>query len=243
MRLGEAKTPDGMRLYAIGDVHGCDGMLADMHARIEADLADRPAADFRVIHIGDYGDRGPNSAAVIAKLAAMTAAEPRILAIRGNHDQMLLDFLADPEGGAPMLLMNGGKETLRSYGVNLRARNYAELGGEFAAKLPEADRAFLTDLPYTHTFGDYLFVHAGVRPGVPLAYQQTEDLIWIRDEFLASKEDYGLVVIHGHTPANPAEVKRNRINIDTGAVYGGPMTCVVLEGTDYRFLEVEPGVR
>ena len=243
MRLGEATTPDGLRLYAIGDIHGCIGMLAEMHDKIAADLAARPPADHRIIHIGDYGDRGPDSAGVVARLAALTATDPRVLALRGNHDQMLIDFLADPDASAPMLLGNGGKETLRSYGVKTRGQNYASLAAQLAEKLPAADRAFLTGLRLTARFGDYLFVHAGIRPGVPLAAQAAADLIWIREPFLFDPRDHGVVVVHGHTPANPAEVMPNRINVDTGAVYGGPMTCAVLEGTDTRFLEVAPGVR
>lgn len=175
-------------------------------------------------------------AAVIGRLAGLTARDPRVLCLRGNHDQMLLDFLADPDKRAPVLLSNGGKETLRSYGVNTRRQNYASLAAQLAAKMPPADLAFLTALPLTLRFGDYLFVHAGIRPGVPLAEQDPHDLIWIREEFLHSRADHGFVVIHGHTPANPVEVMPNRIDIDTGAAYGGPLTCVVLEGTEVRFL-------
>ena len=132
MRLGEAQTPDGMRIYAIGDIHGCDTMLADMHQRIAADLAARPVGDHRIIHIGDYIDRGPDSAAVIRRLAAMIFADPRVICLRGNHDQMLLDFLADPEAGGSMFLGNGGKQTLRSFGVSLRSQNYAGLARRLA---------------------------------------------------------------------------------------------------------------
>ena len=236
MFLGEAKTPDGMRLYVIGDVHGCDALLAAMHEGVAADLAAHPCPDHRIIHVGDYADRGPESAAVIGRLAALAAADTRVICLRGNHDQMLLDFLADPEAGAPLLLMNGGKETLRSYGVNLRGQNYSGLGSQLAEKMPPADRAFLKALPLSLQFGDFLFVHAGIRPGVPLGEQDSQDLIWIRDEFLLDPRDHGFVVIHGHTPANPAEVRSNRINVDTGAVYGGVLTSVVLERTAYRFL-------
>jgi len=236
MLLGQAKTPEGMRLYAIGDVHGCDALLAAMHERIAADLAASPPPDHRIVHVGDYADRGPDSAAAIARLAALTAADPHVLCLRGNHDQMLLDFLADPEGAASMLLRNGGKETLRSYGVTARSQNYAGIGTQLAALMPVVDRAFLAALPLSVQFGDYLFVHAGIRPGIPLAEQDPQDLLWIREEFLLDPRDYGFVVIHGHTPATPVEVRSNRINVDTGAVYSGVLTCVVLEGTRHRFL-------
>jgi serine/threonine protein phosphatase 1 len=236
MRVGDARTPDGMRIYAIGDVHGCDAMLAEVHAKIAADLAARPASDHRIVHIGDYADRGPDSAGVIGRLAAMTANDRRVICLRGNHDQMLIDFLTDPEAGAPILLGNGGKETLRSYGVALRSANYATLGRQLRELMPEAHRAFLEALPLATQFGDYLFAHAGIRPGVPLGAQDPVDLIWIRDEFLFDGRDHGVVVVHGHTPATEPEVRSNRINIDTGAVYGGPLTCLVLEGSEQRFL-------
>ncbi len=114
--------------------------------------------------------------------------------------------------------------------------DYRRLSEQLAQALPAAHRAFLESLPLTARFGDYLFVHAGIRPGVPLEDQDPEDLIWIREDFLWDGSDHGFVVVHGHTPANPPEVMPNRINIDTGAVYGGPLTCLALEGTDYRFL-------
>ncbi len=241
MWLGEARTPEGMRLYAIGDVHGCDDMLAAAHDQIAADLGARPIADHRIVHIGDYIDRGPASAAVIERLARLTEADPRVSCLRGNHDAMMLDFLADPVGGGPLWLMNGGDATLRSYGVDGRARHdakryLAELGKQLAAALPARHRAFLEGLQLTARFGDFFFCHAGIRPGVPLDAQSHEDLIWIREAFLWDGRDFGVVVVHGHTPAPQPEVRPNRINVDTGAVYGGPLTVLALEGTDYRFV-------
>lgn len=236
MRLGEAQAPEGMRLYAIGDVHGCDAKLADVHDRIASDLAERPVADRRIIHVGDYVDRGPDSAGVIRRLQGMIVADPRIICLRGNHDQMLLDFLADPEAGASMFLGNGGKQTLRSFGVNLRSQNYAGLARQLAEAMSPAERSFTEHLRLTVRFGDYLFVHAGIRPGVPLERQDDHDLIWIREEFLTDTSDHGFVVVHGHTAADEPEVRDNRINVDTGAVFGGPLTCVVLEGNEVRFL-------
>lgn len=238
MLIGEASTPAGLRLYAIGDMHGCDAKLAAVHEAIRADLAARTSPDHRIIHIGDYADRGPDSAGVIGRLARMTASDPRVICLRGNHDQLLLDFLAGPEEHAPMLLRNGGKETLRSYGVQLRSRTYGQLGQELAEKMPAADRAFLNALPTSVQFGDYFFCHAGIRPGVPLSEQDAYDLLWIRDEFLLDGRDHGVVVIHGHTvtATQKPEVLLNRIDIDTGAVFDGPLTCLVLEGTAHRFL-------
>ena len=237
MLTGEARTPEGMRLYAIGDIHGCDVKLAAVHAAIAADLAERPTSDHRFIHIGDYGDRGPDSAGVTARLIGM-AGDPRVINLRGNHDQKWLDFLADPAGAAPTFLSFGGKATLRSYGVGNRARNYEGLAAIMIEKMPASHRAFLEGLRLSARFGDYFFAHAGIRPGVPLEAQTAEDLMWIREEFLLDRRDHGVVVVHGHTVTarQTPEVHPNRIAIDTGAVFDGPLTCVVLGGRDVRFL-------
>jgi serine/threonine protein phosphatase 1 len=241
MRLGQARTPEGVRLYAIGDVHGCDDLLAAAHAKIASDLESRPAADYRIIHVGDYGDRGPETEAVIERLAVLTAAEPRIVCLRGNHDELLLGFLSDPIETGPTFLANGGDATLASYGVKVGllaqlVGDHAKLAVRLAERMPASHRAFLQALPLTARFGDYLFCHAGIRPGIPLERQSPHDLTWIRDEFLLSGVDHGFVVVHGHTPASEPEVLPNRINIDTGAVFTGRLTCLVLEGLDYAFL-------
>lgn len=240
MRLGEAHTPEGMRLYAVGDVHGCDAMLAEMHEQIAGDLAAHPVGDCRIVHVGDYTDRGADSAGVIERLSRMTAADARVICLKGNHDALFAGFLSEPEDYGRIWLDNGGDATLRSYGVtpsrSLFGFDYRRLSRQLAETLPAAHRAFLEGLPLTARFGDYLFVHAGIRPGVPLDQQDPEDLIWIREDFLWDGSDHGFVVVHGHTPVTAPEVQSNRIGIDTGAVYGGTLTCLVLEGTAYRFL-------
>jgi Calcineurin-like phosphoesterase len=241
MRLGDARTPDDLRVYAVGDVHGCDDLLARVHGKIDADLAARPIADHRVIHLGDYIDRGPDSAKVVERLSRLQSADERIICLRGNHEEMLLDFLGDPIGGVGNFLSNKGDATLSSYGVPLGGglsspRDVINLVHEFAMHIPVEHRKFLSRLPVSVRFGDFLFCHAGIRPGVALEAQDPLDLIWIRDGFLDSDEDFGVVVVHGHTPAEKPEIKPNRINIDTGAVLGGPLTCLVLEGKDWRFL-------
>lgn len=241
MWLGEAKTPEGMRLYAIGDVHGCDAMLAAVHERIGADLAARPTPDHRIIHVGDYVDRGPDSAAVIARLAGMMDADRRVLCLRGNHDQLMLDFIADATGAGPTWLSNGGGKTLTDYGVEVKQRYRSRdellpLAEALSEQLPARHLAFLEGLDYSVRLGDFGFCHAGIRPGVPFDFQDTEDLMWIRDDFLFDGRDHGMVVVHGHTPAAEPEVRPNRINVDTGAVYGGVLTALALEGTGYRFL-------
>jgi serine/threonine protein phosphatase 1 len=241
MRLGEARTPEGVRLYAIGDVHGCDGLLAAAHERIARDLGERPAPDYRVVHVGDYGDRGPDTAAVIERLAGLAANDERVLCLRGNHDELLLGFLTDTASVGPTFLANGGDTTLASYGVGLswRATLAGDLAGvaeRLAGAMPAHHRAFLEGLRLSVRLGDYFFCHAGIRPGIALERQSPHDLTWIRDEFLSSRADHGVVVVHGHTPAERPEVLPNRINIDTGAVFTGRLTCLVLEGTAHRFL-------
>ena len=237
MYLGAASTPQDMRLYAIGDVHGCDDLLAEAHAHIAADLAARPVADYRIIHIGDYVDRGPHSAAVIERLIRLGAGDARVVCLRGNHDQFMRDFSNDPLGVGPSWLANGGDRTLADYGVTAEPRDgLAMLATAFAARLPASHRAFLGSLDLAVTFGDFFFCHAGIRPGVPLDRQDPEDLIWIRDPFLSDGRDHGAVVVHGHTPTPEPEVRRNRINVDTGAVFTGRLTALALEGTENRFL-------
>lgn len=243
MRLGEARVPAGLRIYAIGDVHGCDRLLAKMHEEIAADLAARAPESYRIIHLGDYVDRGPETAAVIERLSRLIKSDDRVLCLRGNHEEMLLDFLwASPESGYNFLA-NGGPATLASYGIAVGQRRRVRLPGgdlanQFAAKLPTSHRAFLENLPYFTGIGDYFFCHAGIRPGVALDRQDAFDLTWIREGFLDSSADFGAVVVHGHTPTPRPEVRPNRINIDTGAVLGGPLTCVVLEGDEHRFIQV-----
>jgi serine/threonine protein phosphatase 1 len=242
MLLGEAQTPAGMRLYAIGDVHGCDDLLAAVHRKIAADLAARPVGDHRIIHLGDYVDRGPNSAAVVERLVELTARDERVLCLRGNHEAMLLDFLEDPFEGGQAFLGNSGDKTLASYGVPIEAgglssmRDIIGLLYTTLQVLPVEHRQFIARLPYSFRFGDFFFCHAGVRPGVPLDEQSEHDLLWIREPFHSSNVDFGAVVVHGHTPVKAPEICPNRIDIDTGAVLGGPLTCLALEGAEYRFL-------
>lgn len=240
MWLGQAKAPDGLRLYAIGDVHGCDGLLAGAHGLIAADLAANPAADHRIVHVGDYVDRGPDSAAVIERLARLRARDPRIVCLSGNHDALMTGFLDDPTGVGPTWLANGGGRTLADYGVAagpfVSARELREIAAELSTNLPAGHRQFLESLDLSARFGDFFFCHAGIRPGIALDRQDPQDLLWIRDAFLLDPSDHGVVVVHGHTPVPEPEVRPNRIDIDTGAVFTGRLTTLAIEGTDYRFL-------
>jgi len=226
--------PSGLRVYAIGDVHGCIAQLEDLHAQIAADLAARPVAEARLIHLGDYIDRGADSAAVIFRLAGgpPVAGLPTIN-LTGNHEQMMLTALAtlDPDDIA-LWLANGGGETLGSWGIAPERP-----AAEWSASIAPEHLKFLRDLDVMHRAGGYLFVHAGIRPGVPLEQQSPHDLLWIRQVFLACEDDLGMVVVHGHTPAAAPLIRRNRIGIDTGAYFGGALTCAVLEEDRVGFLQ------
>ena len=234
--LSDACAPVGLRLYAIGDVHGCLEQLQSAHEDIRADLACRPVGDWRIIHVGDYIDRGPDSRNVVEFLAAATGDE-RIICLRGNHDQMLLDCLAGEEDVIPIWRRNGAAETLESYGLNETVLDEAPvLAAEMRRAIPKAHIAFFDNLPHSARYGDYFFCHAGIEPGLPLAQQTDTTLIWIRDAFLKNADEHEAVIIHGHTPADTDKIRPNRINIDTGAVYGGPLSCLVLEGREKAFL-------
>ncbi len=226
--------PD-LRVYAVGDIHGCLERLRALHDAIAADLAERPVARAVLIHLGDLIDRGPDSAGVVAFLSGRP--RPRGIAetttLLGNHEAMMLAALEAPEedDAARLWVVNGGADALFSWGVPRQVEPK-----DWAAHLPAAHLAFLRALPLSVRLDGYLFVHAGIRPGVPIAQQERHDLLWIREPFLSSKADHGAVVVHGHTPRPAPEVRPNRIGIDTGAVMGGTLTCLVLEADQLGFL-------
>ena len=228
-----ASLPPNQRVYAIGDVHGCLDRLAAMHALIAADLAERPVREPLLVHLGDYVDRGPDSAGVVGQLAGRVAMpDVPTVNLMGNHEHMMLDAVATGDTEAVELwLANGGTESLVSWGVPRSAQPR-----DWPSYLPTPHLLFLRDLAVYHEAGGYLFVHAGVRPGIPLAQQSRHDLMWIREPFLSSKGSFGAVVVHGHTPRQEPVVRPNRIGIDTGAVIGGVLTCVVLEADRLGFI-------
>lgn len=228
-----ASLPPGHRIYAIGDIHGCIDQLMALHKAIARDLADRPVAEAVLVHLGDYVDRGPDSQAVVALLAEGPPI-PGLPTVNlmGNHEFMMLDALASGQKEAADLWMsNGGADTLHSWGVPRLAKQ-----ADWAARIPPAHLTFLRDLDLMHQEGPYLLVHAGIRPGVRLRQQARQDLLWIREPFLSSKGDLGVVVVHGHTPTREPVVRPNRIGVDTGAVMGGVLTCAILEDDRLGFL-------
>jgi serine/threonine protein phosphatase 1 len=225
------------RIYAIGDIHGRLDLLEATTAAIRRDAQNREGAAVTVT-VGDYVDRGPQSREVIERLQANPFDMPYV-ALRGNHESLFESFLIDPAVGEHWRRL-GGLETLVSFGVPVRdvmvGRGYEEASQRLEAAMTKEHRSFFASLRNSFVSGRYVFCHAGVRPGIPLERQSEKDLMWIREEFLNSAMDFGKVVVHGHTPVAEPEIRRNRINIDTGAFATGRLTCVVLEGMHARIL-------
>lgn len=229
-----ARIPDGRRVYAVGDIHGCTDKLDTLHAMIAADLKARPIALPLLLHIGDYVDKGPDSAGVLERLTRCASPIPGLACVNlmGNHERTMIDALAGERAAVTDWLYTGGREALASWGAD------PDEPAVWAARIPTRHQDFVRGLKRTHRLGGYLFVHAGIRPGVPLDQQSEDDLLRIRGDFLSSERAHGFVVVHGHTPVrHGAEVYGNRINIDTGAVFGRRLTCAVLEERRVGFLE------
>ena len=232
-----ARAPAGARIYAVGDIHGCLDKLVALQEEIQRDAKGSKAKRKVVVYVGDYVDRGPDSRGVINHLIEQPIEGFESIHLMGNHEQFMLDFLRDKEV-MRIWLLNGGDETLSSFGVNPYLGGVEGLQNGLREALTTAERKFLRGLRLSHSEGDYFFVHAGVRPGVALDDQDPHDLLWIRDDFLGSKSNFGKVVVHGHSPRDKPERLANRINIDTGAVYGGPLTAVALEADKQTILQV-----
>ena len=231
-------------IYAIGDIHGQFGMLEDALARIERD----GGPNAKVVFIGDYTDRGAQSREVLDMLIKGQAEGRNWTFLRGNHDQMYAMFLEDyPRNDARLLVgyhwlhpRIGGVATLQSYGVGVEdGDRIYQVHAQAKQAVPPAHIDFMNQLQPYHLTTDVLFVHAGIRPGVPLEQQDPDDLIWIRDEFLDHEGQHPWLVVHGHSHVSAPAHRGNRINIDTGAGYGHPLTAVVFEGTDCWVLEAQ----
>jgi serine/threonine protein phosphatase 1 len=231
------RIPNGVRIYAVGDVHGRIDLLEQVLSRIDADQAAYPARSIHVF-LGDYVDRGPSSRQVLDRLIERSRTQ-KTIALKGNHEAMIAQFLENPDV-LDQWRRFGGLETLISYGLEPSMRNDAlervRLAGALDHALPAEHRAFLLGLVPSFMCGDYFFVHAGVRPGIPLSRQQEHDLLWIRNDFLVHEEDYSKIIVHGHSPVLLPEVRPNRINIDTGAYVTGRLSCLVLEGDELLFI-------
>lgn len=225
--------PEGRRVYAVGDVHGRLDLLHDLARQITADDAGRLPARTEIILLGDLVDRGPQSAEVVRFAMNAQPAFANLVTLKGNHESVMLQSLGGDLDMLARWLHVGGRETLESYGVSpalIEGDDMAALADAAGSAVPLIERAWLASLPLSLRIGDYLFVHAGVRPGVPLDEQDEEDLLWIRGEFLETRQDLGVTVVHGHTPAKRPEFRAHRIGIDTGAFASGRLTALGLQG-------------
>lgn len=231
--------PAELRIYAIGDIHGRLDLLDELLARISSDIALRPTARPLYVFLGDYIDRGSASRETIDRLIEHGKTHESVF-LKGNHELIAIKCLSD-RGLFDQWLRLGGLETLVSYGVPAETlangKQIAELQSAFHGALPQAHFRFFRDLKNSFECGDFFFAHAGVKPNVELSRQKENDLLWIRGEFLTSKDDFGKIIVHGHTPTHEIEVAPNRINIDTGAFATGRLSCLVVEGEELSVID------
>jgi serine/threonine protein phosphatase 1 len=232
-----------MHLYAIGDIHGHIGLLRAAHDLIAEDIARHGPGS--VIHLGDLVDRGPDCRGVIDFLMDGIADGSDWVVLKGNHDRMFARFLRDPTEPEPGLRADlgylnpkiGGAATLTSYGVRSAAdRPVAKVHADAVVAVPASHTHFLNTRPTLHQAGACAFVHAGIRPGIPLEDQTETDLVWIREPFLMDPVSHGPLIVHGHTAIDAATHYGNRLNLDSSAAYGGPLSAVVIEGRQAALL-------
>ncbi len=238
-------APEGQRIYAIGDIHGRSDLLDELLEKIAGDDRARGSASSkRLIFLGDYVDRGPDSKGAVARVKAMKESDDHVTCLKGNHEEMLIRTCRGDRRTAGVFARNGGRETALSYGIDEAAYDAADLGELtelMAAHVPEDHIRFLAGLVDWVEAGDYLFVHAGIRPGIPIEEQDTSDLRWIRSEFTEYRGNLGAMVIHGHTITEHPDEQVNRIGIDTGAYATGCLTAIGLEGPDRWFVSTGGG--
>lgn len=240
---GDDKKPigaRGYRAYVVGDVHGRLDLLDQLLAKIETERAARPARKTLLVFLGDLIDRGPQSREVIERLRTYSVDGVRTVFLLGNHEEVLLRILEGDTWLIPSWLRFGGTQCLESYGIDsakIDARSAERALALVRAAIPPEHEEFLKTFADTCRFGDFLFVHAGIRPGVPIENQLQEDLRWIREAFLFDRSDHGCVVVHGHTISPEVEELPNRIGIDTGAYSTGVLTALVIEGSEHWYLQ------
>jgi serine/threonine protein phosphatase 1 len=231
--------PAGLRIYAVGDIHGRLDLLNELLSKIDADIALRPISKALYVFLGDYIDRGSSSRETIDRLIEHGEKNEAVF-LRGNHELIAIRCLSDRKLFDKWMRL-GGLETLVSYGIApgllTNSRQIVQLQAAFHGALPQSHFQFFRDLQSFHVCGDFYFAHAGVKPHVDLSLQKEQDLLWIREEFLTSNEDFGKIVIHGHTPTREVEVQQNRINIDTGAFATGRLTCLVMEDSSLSVID------
>jgi len=231
--------PGGLRIYAVGDIHGRVDLLDELLARIDGDITLRPTDRPVYVFLGDYIDRGPSSRETIDRLIEHGKTRESVF-LKGNHELIAIKCLSDPSLFNQWMRL-GGLDTLVSSGVPAETlangKQIAELQSAFHSALPQNHFRFFRDLRSSFVCGDFFFAHAGVKPNIELSRQNESDLLWIREEFLSSNDDFGKIVIHGHTPTREIEVGPNRINIDTGAFATGRLTCLAIEGESLSVID------
>jgi serine/threonine protein phosphatase 1 len=233
-------APRGYRTYAIGDIHGRLDLLDEMLSLIAADSAARDPARTAIIFLGDLIDRGPQSAGVVERLRTYDPDFAKTVFLMGNHEEVLLRILANETDILADWLRFGGAECARSYGIDpadLERGKPTDALRLLRRAIPKEHLSFLSSFSDTASFGKYVFVHAGIRPGIPLAEQAAQDLRWIREAFLDDDSDHGCIVVHGHTISEEIEERRNRIGLDTGACWTGVLSAIGLEGDQRWFLQ------
>jgi serine/threonine protein phosphatase 1 len=241
--LHAPSIPDHQRVYAIGDIHGRADLLIKMHHAVSKHAAISPPADQLIVYLGDYVDRGLEVKETLNILTSSPLQEFHTIFLKGNHEEMLLSFLMDSATLDDWLLL-GGQATMMSYGLSSpgqapHPRQAEDIRQKFIHAFPNGHRDFLLKLKTTYQAGDYLFVHAGLRPGVPLDKQTAEDYLWIREPFLINRKSMGVRVVHGHHITPRPETLPNRIGVDTGAYATGRLSCVVLEADRVEFISVQ----
>jgi serine/threonine protein phosphatase 1 len=229
----------GERIYAVGDIHGRLDLLDRLLRSVEEDSCRRASATTRLVFLGDLVNRGAESKGVVERLLAISESETESIFLKGNHEEILVGAYRGDRRLAGLLHRVGGRETLMSYGVSPEEYDHADLGELtrlMQAHIPETHMRFLDRFRKWYVNGDYLFVHAGIRPGLPLEQQKESDLRWIRREFIESKQDHGRMIIHGHSICEEIDEQSNRIGIDTGAYASGRLTAIGLEATERWYL-------
>ena len=241
-RQTRPKGPPGSRAYAVGDVHGRLDLMLDLLRQIQADNEARGPAKTYLVFLGDLVDRGPNSKGVLDHLITNPPRYHRTVFLKGNHEEFFLNVLGGNEADIQRWLTYGGAECAESYGVgagSLLNATQGELLQRLKQEVPREHVEFLSNMADTFRFGDYLFVHAGIRPGILLDQQVSSDLRWIREGFLDDTSDHGVVVVHGHTIVDSPEERANRIGVDTGAYKTGLLTAIGIEGAERWFLHAQ----
>lgn len=240
MARPNARAPDGQRVYAIGDIHGRDDLFTQLLAKIEADNAVRSKAFTTLILLGDLIDRGPASASVIDRALRLGAPFDKVRLLIGNHEECFLAALTGDLRHVRYFVRIGGDATIRSYWCDdaaYAAASFEEVATRLPALVPQEHIEFLDRGEDMIQIGDYVFVHAGVRPGVPLERQKLSDLRWIREEFIEGQHDHSFTIVYGHTISDTVDEANGRIGIDTGAYLTGRLTCIGIEGSDRWFLD------